>query len=52
VHLVTWTEPSEARVLKSAAEVKQAEARGELTIKRPGAVVNMPFLTWPSGGER
>ena len=52
LHLVTWTDPSKARVLKAAAEVKEAEARGELTIQRPGAVVNMPFLTWPGGGER
>lgn len=52
VHLVTWRDPSSARVLRSAAEVKQAEAQGEVTIEIPGAVVNMPFLTWPGGGER
>lgn len=52
LHLVTWADPSKARVLKSAAEVKEAESRGELTIQRPGVVVNMPFLTWPGGGER
>lgn len=52
VHVVSWKDPSRARVLKSAAEVRQAESRGELTIQRPGAVVNMPFLTWPGGGER
>ncbi|MBW3629635.1 MAG: hypothetical protein KY464_10080 [Gemmatimonadetes bacterium] len=52
VHLVTWTDPSRARVLKAAAEVKEAEARGELTVQRPGVVVNMPFLTWPGGGQR
>ena len=40
-----------ARVLKSAAEVKDAEAKGELTIERPRVVVNMPMLTWP-GGQR
>ncbi len=38
-----------ARLLRSAAEVKEAEARGELTIERPGVIVNMPFLTWPGG---
>lgn len=52
VNLVTWTDPRQARVLKSAAEVRAAEERGEITIERPGAVVNMPFLTWPGGGER
>jgi hypothetical protein len=49
VHLVTWKNERGARVLRSAAEVKEAEARGELTIERPGVVVNMPFLTWPGG---
>lgn len=51
VHLVRWREAASARLLRSAAEVREAEARGELTIERPGAVVNMPFLTWP-GGQR
>jgi hypothetical protein len=52
VNVVTWKDPSQARLLKSAAEVRQAEAQGEITIERPGAVVNMPFITWPGGGER
>ncbi|MBW3554550.1 MAG: hypothetical protein KY466_13630 [Gemmatimonadetes bacterium] len=52
VNLVSWNDPAQARLLKSAAEVRDGEARGELTIERPGAVVNMPFLTWPGGGER
>lgn len=52
VNLVTWADPARARVLRSAAEVLEAEERGEVTIERPGAVVNMPFLTWPGGGER
>lgn len=49
LNLVTWKNPQVARELKSAAEVKDAEARGEITIERPGVVVNMPFLTWPGG---
>lgn len=53
VHIVTWKDPARgARLLTSASEVRQAEAAGEVTIERPGAVVNMPFLTWPRGGER
>lgn len=52
VNLVAWKDPAQARVLRSAAEVRQAEAKGDVTIERPGAVVNMPFLTWPGGGER
>lgn len=51
VHLVKWKDESKAVLLRSADEVRHAEARGEVTIERPGAVVNMPLLTWP-GGQR
>ncbi len=50
-HLVTWRNERAARELRSAAEVKSAEAAGELKIERPGVVINMPMLTWP-GGKR
>lgn len=49
VNLVTWKDERLARELKSAAEVKEAEAKGEVTIEQPGVVVNMPLLTWPGG---
>ncbi|MDP9355156.1 MAG: hypothetical protein M3R02_07710 [Chloroflexota bacterium] len=49
VNLVTWTDEATARVLRSVEEITAAEQAGELTIERPGAVVNMPFLTWPGG---
>jgi hypothetical protein len=49
LNLVTWKQESQARLLKSAADVEKAQANGELTIERPGAVVNMPILTWPGG---
>lgn len=49
LNLVTWKTEQSARELKSAAEVKAAEAKGEVTIERPGVVVNMPMLTWPGG---
>jgi len=49
LNLVTWKSGSTPRVLKSAAEVKEVEAKGEVTITRPGVVVNMPMLTWPGG---
>jgi len=49
LHLVTWKDPQSARELKSVAEVKAAEAKGEVTIERPGVVVNMPILSWPGG---
>lgn len=51
VNLVTWKEEQAARMLKSPAEVEETEAGGEITIEQPGAVVNMPMLTWP-GGQR
>ena len=51
VNLVSWKNEQSARVLKSVAEVQEAERKGEITIERPGVVVNMPFLTWP-GGQR
>jgi hypothetical protein len=49
LNLVAWKDERNARELRSAAEVKAAEAAGELTIKRPGVVVNIPLLTWPGG---
>jgi hypothetical protein len=52
VNLVSWMNPEQARLLTSAAEIRQAEAAGEVTIEQPGVVVNMPFITWPGGGER
>ncbi len=47
--LVMWNDGTRPRILKSVAEVRDAEARGELTIKDSGAVVNIPLLTWPGG---
>ena len=52
VQLVSWTNPSGARELKSATELKEALARGEIAIKRSGVVVNMPLITWPPDGHR
>ena len=49
VNLVAWREGVSPRELRSVEEVKAAEAKGEVTIKRPGIVVNMPVLTWPGG---
>lgn len=51
VNLVTWGEGVQARVLRAADEVTAAAAKGELSGRQPGVVVNMPFLTWP-GGQR
>lgn len=49
VSLVTWADPGEAQVFESAEEVLRAEARGAVTIERPGVVVNMPMTRWPEG---
>lgn len=49
VNLVTWTNESAARTLTSADAVLEAARRGEVTIEKPGVVVNMPLLTWPGG---
>lgn len=51
VYLVTWQNEPSSRELTSAAQVKEAEAEGEVTTERTGVVVNMPFVTWP-GGQR
>lgn len=51
VHLARWKDPRAARVLRSASEVQAAAQAGELTIERPGVVVNMPFVTWPGGSR-
>jgi hypothetical protein len=51
VNIVTWQDEGKARVLRSAEELEEAEAAGEVTVERPGAVVNMPIVEWP-GGER
>ncbi|MBI2999623.1 MAG: hypothetical protein HYY46_14415 [Deltaproteobacteria bacterium] len=49
VLIVTWKNEKAARELKSAAGVKEAASKGEITIEKPGIVVNMPLLTWPGG---
>lgn len=49
--LVTWKTGVQPKVLKSTAEVQAARSRGDLAVKRPGVVVNMPILAWP-GGKR
>ncbi len=49
IMLVTWKDGARPRILKSVAELKDAESKGQLTIKDSGAVVNIPLLTWPGG---
>jgi hypothetical protein len=49
LNLVTWKNEQAAREMRAAAEVKAAADKGEVTIERPGVVINMPLLTWPGG---
>jgi hypothetical protein len=51
VNAVTWNDETQARELKSAAEVLAAAEAGEVTINHPGVVINMPFAVW-DGGQR
>jgi hypothetical protein len=51
LNAITWTDATKARELKSATEVLDAEAAGELAIEQPGVVINMPFVVW-DGGKR
>lgn len=49
VVLVTWKDGLVPRVLGSARDIRAAADKSEITLKRPGVVVNMPILTWPGG---
>lgn len=51
VNVVTWADPSKARLLTTEAEIVSAKDAGEVTIAQPGVVVNMPFAVW-DGGQR
>jgi hypothetical protein len=51
VNLIVWRTGVTARTLRSAADVRAALRRGDITITQPGIVANMPFLSWP-GGQR
>jgi hypothetical protein len=49
VVLVTWKTGTTARLLGSVEEIQAAVGKGDVTLKRPGVVVNMPILSWPGG---
>ncbi len=51
VVLVTWQPGKTPRILGSVEEVRAAVRAGEVTLRRPGVVVNMPIISWP-GGQR
>lgn len=49
LNLVSWQDPGEAQELRSASAVREAEASDQITIERPGVVINMPVLKWNRG---
>ncbi len=49
VILVTWNDRLKPRVLGSVGEIRAAADKAEVTLMRPGVVVNMPVLIWPGG---
>lgn len=51
LNLVTWIDGGNARELKSAEAVLEAQNAGEVSIEKPGVVINMPFVVW-DGGKR
>jgi len=44
VRMVTWKDPAEARVLRSAAAVSAAQRAGDVTVRAVPVVVNCPVL--------
>ena len=51
INMVTWTDETKARELKTAVDILEAAEAGELTIQQPGVVINAPFIVW-DGGQR
>ena len=51
LNMVTWTNETKARELKTAAKILEAAEAGELTIQQTSVVINMPFIVW-DGGQR
>lgn len=49
LNVVTWSDPTQARLLKSAGEILAAQQDGEIAISQPGVVINMPFVVWQDG---
>jgi hypothetical protein len=48
---VTWKDNSQAKELKSAADIQALVSQDAVTLEKSEIVVNMPFITW-KGGKR
>lgn len=46
---VSWSNPQQARVLRSATEIEEAQAEGLVTIETTEVVINAPVLQWRLG---
>lgn len=51
VTLARWKNGVHVRRLGSVEEIQAAVRAGDVMLKRPGVVVNMPMIAWP-GGQR
>jgi len=51
LNVVSWADPTQARLLTSEQEILSSSATGEIIIQQPGVVINMPFVVW-EGGKR
>jgi hypothetical protein len=51
ITFVTWKDASQAKELKSTAEIQGLVSSGAVTLEKSAVVVNMPFITW-KGGKR
>lgn len=49
IHKATWKDPARAEVLKSAEAIREARARGLITIEETSIVINAPMIAWPLG---
>ncbi len=47
---VAWNSGSTPRVLKSEEAIKEAEAKGEVTVTKTQIVINCPIIFTPQGG--
>lgn len=50
-HRVTWDEEASPEILRSEAEVLDAEEAGEVTIEQTDVIVTAPVVSWPGSPE-
>lgn len=50
-HQVTWNEDASPEILRSEAEVLDAEEAGDVTIEQTDVIVTAPVVSWPGSTE-